>query len=91
MAVYLDESMIGEDTQINYPHLLLCMGVTCQMTDGWLIGCHFDTPSSEEQNLAEMSRRIAAYTALTRGVVRPCNLYCIGNLKAHNRHANKNS
>ena len=82
MQVYLDECQVGEGTQINFPHLLLCMGVTCQMSDGWLIGCHImGGGQNEECLLAEMNNRIVGYSRTH--FQRPVNLYAIGNIGQH--------
>ncbi len=78
MGVYLDECQLGIDTEINYPHLLLCIGVTCQLEDGTLIGCHVDSGgAAETANLTELKRLIGTHAS------RPLNLYMIGN-----RHEN---
>lgn len=74
MGVYLDECYLGIDTEINYPHLLLCVGVTCQFEDGTLIGVHIDSGGEVERaNLAELKRLIGNHRS------NPVNLYMIGN------------
>lgn len=84
MAVYLDESMIGKDREINYPHLLLCIGVTCQMADGTLIGCHIDSGGDvEDKNLAELRQWITAHGGAA------VNLYLIGNRHVNRKHNGK--
>ena len=84
MPVYLDESMIGQGSEINYPHLLLCIGVTCQMEDGTLVGCHIDSGGNvEDENLAELRRWIERHPR------RPVNLYLIGNRHVNRKHHGK--
>jgi hypothetical protein len=59
MTIYLDEDQVGEDSkEIAYPHLALCMGLTCQMKNGRLIGTHITTGVTEAALLAEVKRRI---------------------------------
>jgi hypothetical protein len=78
MAIYLDEDTVGQDpTEICYPHLLLCMGVTVLMTDGRLIGAHFSTPTTEAEVAAEMVVQINAHTAAMH------HLYCTADLPVH--------
>lgn len=84
MSVYLDECMLGTGTEINYPHLLLCIGVTCQLEDGTLIGCHIDSGGSvETANLAELKRLIENHGS------RPVNLYLIGNRYENSKNGGK--
>ena len=78
MPTYLDEDMVGQDpTEICYPHLLLCMGVTVLMADGTLIGGHFTTPTTEAGVAAEMVRQINAHPSAMY------ELYCAGNFPVH--------
>jgi hypothetical protein len=61
VATYLDEDQTGQDTSvIGFPHLLLCQGVVCVMTDGTLVGGHFTTGSTEAALAAKMNALITA-------------------------------
>jgi hypothetical protein len=88
VAVYLDESMFGMDTEINYPRLLLCSGVTWQMSDGLLVGCHIDSGATEDVNLAEL-KRLAVGWAFTHDLAPGPNLYVIGNRRLNDLHHQK--
>jgi hypothetical protein len=55
MPIYLDEEETGHDpNSIAYPHLLLCMGVTCLMSDASLIGGHVTKKTTEPKVIAAM-------------------------------------
>lgn len=78
MTIYLDEDCVGEDpNEIAYPHLLLCMGVTCQLQNGRLIGAHITNDSTEQTVLKEMKRRIDSDPS------KPVALYITGHLINH--------
>src|SRR5262245_35662298 len=79
MATYLDEDQVGQDFQIGYPHLLLCMGVTLLMTDGSLVGAHVSYMDTEA---AVMNKLVALLGALPPGVT-PLDLYLAGNVAIH--------
>ena len=54
MPIFLDEDMIaGDPAEICYPHLVLCMGVTVKMSDGYLFGAHVTEPTTEALVLAD--------------------------------------
>jgi hypothetical protein len=73
MAVYLDEEFVGSDpNEIIYPRLLLCMSVTCLMSDGRLFGAHIGEATYEDAVLAGLKSRIAAQ------LLKPAMLYIIG-------------
>jgi hypothetical protein len=79
MTLYLDEDMVGTDTtQINYPHLLLCAGVTIQLSNGRLIGGHITNVTHEEPILAELKRLVDSDPGT------PVRVYIIANLAVHN-------
>ena len=81
MAVYLDEDMTGQDpAEVCYPHLLLCMGVTVLMNDGWLVGAHFTKPSTEADLGAQM---LVLINANGSGMH---ELYCTADLPDHVTH-----
>ena len=83
MPVFLDEDMIGGDSaEICYPHLLLCMGVTVKLSDGYLFGAHATSPSTEAAVLAELVKQITAYITNHHGVTMD-KLYCTGNFSKH--------
>src|SRR5712691_8761699 len=84
MAVYLDEEYVGSDpTEIIYPHLLLCMGVTCLMSDGRLFGAHIGDGSSEDAVLAGLKSRITGQPS------KPVALYVTGNRAIQQSHGGK--
>jgi hypothetical protein len=61
MAKYLDEDETGTDAhKIGFPHLLLCQGVVCVMSNGHLIGGHFTSGSSEGSVASAMQGLINA-------------------------------
>lgn len=79
MAIYLDEEMVGEDpNEVAYPHLLLCMGVTCVLDNGVLIGSHVTNGNTERVLLAEMRQRIEAHHPHI-----PRKLYITGDIARH--------
>jgi hypothetical protein len=86
MPIFLDEDMIsGDPAEVCYPHLLLCMGVTVKMSDGYLIGAHVSEPTTEALVLAELVQQINAYIALHHGVTMD-KLYCTGDFAEHVTH-----
>jgi len=49
MAIYLDEYMMGADSNVvAFPHLLVCMGVVC-VTDDKLFGIHLVNPTETKE------------------------------------------
>lgn len=83
MPIFLDEDMISSDpAEICYPHLLLCMGVTVKMSDGYLVGAHVTEPTTEAHVLAELVQQINTYIANHHGVTMD-KLYCTGNFQEH--------
>jgi len=82
MAIFLDEDMVGADANvIIYPRLLLCMGVTVLMSDGWLVGGHVSDHTTELHVLGEIANQIAA-----RPGAHTEHLYCTGNYARHRAH-----
>lgn len=78
MAIYLDEDFVGSHpSEIILPHLLLCMGVVCQMPNGRLVGCHISTQSTESAVLAELKAQIQS------GPGKPSRLYMIADFSEH--------
>jgi hypothetical protein len=84
MAVYLDEEFVGSDpNEIIYPRLLLCMSVTCLMSDGRLFGAHIGEATYEDAVLAGLKSRIAAQPS------KPVTLYIIGDQAKQQSHGGK--
>ena len=81
MAVYLDEDYIGSDASVLvFPHLLLCLGIACQMSTGRLVGCHVSSADTEEAVLALFRAEIQ------RASGTPRRLYMIADFSAHFHH-----
>lgn len=81
MPVYLDEDMVGSDTsELIFPHLLLCMGVACQLSNGRLVGCHISNATTEPAVLAELRRQIESDPGS------PKRLYMIADFSQHFLH-----
>ncbi|MFT5524104.1 MAG: hypothetical protein ACI9HK_002055 [Pirellulaceae bacterium] len=78
MAIYLDEEQVGSDANsVAYPHLVLCMGVTCLMGDGTLVGVHITAPLTEAASMANFLTEIQANASAMN------TLYLIGNTTIH--------
>ncbi len=78
MTTYLDENCVGSDaSEIVFPHLVLCLGVACQMDTGTLVGAHVSVAEYEEQVLDELAARV---TAVDGSVAR---LYMIADFHRH--------
>jgi hypothetical protein len=64
------------------------MGVTCQMSDGMLIGCHVDCGGAvEDANLKFQKDKIQAYAQSSGATT--CNLYIIGDRMENRLNAGK--
>jgi hypothetical protein len=84
MAVYLDEEYVGSDPdEIIYPHLLLCMGVTCQMSDGRLFGAHITNANTENAVLGGLKSKIRSQPS------KPVRLYITGDAVKHRESGGK--
>lgn len=82
MPVYLDEDMVAMDArEIIFPHLLLCAGVVCLMSDDSLIGCHISGSGTEDAVLAEMANQIGASAASLT------TMYVVTDMVEHFRHS----
>ncbi len=80
MPVYLDEDMVATDpSEIRFPHLLLCAGVVCLMSDDSVIGGHISGSSTEDAVLAEMALQIGNSAA------NPAALYIVTDIAEHFR------
>lgn len=81
MTIYLDEDMIGSDrAELIFPHLLLCMGIVCQLSNGRLLGCHISGSSTEDGVLNELRSQIESDPG------DPIRLYMIADFSKHFLH-----
>ena len=59
MTLFLDEDMVGSDrTELAYPRLILCMGVTCVLGNGTLVGTHINGTHTEKALLAKLAEEV---------------------------------